>query len=1102
MNISIISPTKEKLKYDISFQYSDSIFGLSNGDLVINNTIHNNLTLDSSPIVKVIDLNLNNNKLILIILSSSKILVYEFINTKSNLLYTFDNVVTDIFFYAQEIVSDCVGGENGGGITAGGSTAGGSTASGGRNSGRSVGTDSNGSHKGGSLNPSVSSSASGKANSINSNGILIFDDGKKLLCYKLVNRTRNLIGFDLIKTIIIKERLKKIHLHNDKYITFSLLNLVILVESDQLGLNKYDDLNLDSSKYRSNSRHNSIALNKLKTSITPPTIHLTDLPIKTIPLPPSFSYFKKSIKFWIFSINPTSLLIIKDNQIMIYNDEDLESDLQRNRRFENQLSNENLSLFNQGDHDHDLFEVSSVNSREPTFYTAGQSRSSRNPSFNTSKPQSLLKSDPAIVKPISIDHLITNLPKLEKIPLDVIFIHPMYILLLYPKHSQIIDLKGDLIQSINLNNLALLSSYLGTGFVSISAGSNVTKFKILEYKNQIDQFSSISGKLNNVIGIKEPKNDLKLIGIEKAILLIKNLTDGDEFLKIPKQLHLRDLYKKKMIVLFESYGKYHQSLVDIGSEWLISYNDILPLFPDFLNGQIQLEAKNDNQSVKTSKSYNKIKQLSVKDIQIFDDDEKSTLRSFDFAKTKQPIEKFYKAVNSLIIYLTESRRIHLNLSKGPIQWKGIKVSASDIYQHSEDVRILDLVGSVIDTSLFLCYYYCKPMLLGPLLRIPGNKCNAQVVNQVLLKNLDKRSTPKFIEELLDFYYNRNLHKEALEMLYKLSHENDKRVSNPELTIQYLVKLDHERLDLILQYAYWVIDEEKDVEKMNEYAQRIFMNETYECENHDHVKVLDFISQVLKNDILAITYLEWVIFGGDEESYSKNYHTLLALLYLQQIKKFDNPIKSDYYQKLFNFLKGYQYYESFKVLKSIPTNDDAYVRLTIFVYKRLGEHVKAIEILLNQLNDIDGAIEYCGDVYDGDHEKGKELMHKLLDDVLNTKNYEDSVIKLLKRQGGKMDILRVLTSLPNIFPLGSVAKYLENKIRQNKDLLTKSRINSSLSKVKMIKEQDKVVEESVGSYSLDSSNQKCPICLKTLGYSVFSVLKTGQVTHFKCQEDAK
>jgi hypothetical protein len=783
-------------------------------------------------------------------------------------------------------------------------------------------------------------------------------------------------------------------------------------------------------------------------------INLVDFSIVNLSsgIPTTFSYFKKYSGNWIFSIYNDDLLLIKDTQVLV-------------------SSNDSVT-------------VSSI--------------------------------------------------AFEKIPLNIQYIYPNYLLLLYPKKIQIIDLHGDVIQTFAFTTVGTPSVSIENGIVFVTAGSVIFQFKVTQYQAQIHQFLSISGKFSFTpnTGSKNPKNDLKIIGLQKAINLINSLPEDDQYFQTndKKQLVLRDFYKKKAIIYFELYSKYNIALVHIGSEWILSYRDILPLFPDFLNGQVQIESGDDKDSVKTAKSYSKIKQVSVKDINSViansdvDVDERKTLKSmksFDLSKIEkkpQIMQKFNKAVNCLIVYLTEQRRIHHNLLKGSFKWKGIEITPSDIYPlvtKENMTKTMEFIGTIIDTTLFLCYFYCKPMLLGPLLRLPNNSCNAQVVNRCLLLNHEKVQ-PIFIEELLDFYYGRYLHKDALEMLYKLSHHEKKNGSpavdeyiTPELTIQYMRKLSNDYLDLIFQFSYWVIIEND--EQSEKYTRQIFMNDSYECESYDNVRVVDFLIHVLKREILGIIYVEWLLFESDlQDTLEKKslvgiFRTQLGLMYLKRLKHdrkvmdTETFIQSKYYIKLYQFLDKYEIHEPLKLLKNMPITDDAFLRFTIFIYRRLEEHEKSIDVLFNQLDDLMSAIDYCCEIYDSKPIVGTNLLHKLLDDILMTENPIESTRILLSGHGSKMDILRVLTSLPSSFPLYTLGVYLQQNLIKQQEALHDSRLKANLINVSNIKVQAQVLESKNYGYPIESMNQACPTCGKKLGYSIYSVEQDGQVIHYGCRQ---
>lgn len=744
--------------------------------------------------------------------------------------------------------------------------------------------------------------------------------------------------------------------------------------------------------------------------------------------------------------------------------------------------------------------------------------------------------------------------KLSAIPLDIAFLNPCYLLALYSKKLEVIDIQsGDLIQEffhqLNSNSICLS---IEDSTIVIGAGTNVFQFNLLPNQKQLDQFLSLTGAATK--GIKDPSNDLRLIGLEKALTLVTNLDENDDLFSektIPetprlkqKLLFARELFKDKAVILFEAYSKYHEALVDVGSEWMLSHKDILPMFPDFLNGDIQISNLNNGElTTSISQSNNVVRRISLAEIHnsngamngLVTDSPTDDMKTSQKAKSSsaqgsisqksQRLRKFSKAVNNLIVYLTDQRRIHLsflNSTEGvpTIKWKDIEISPFDIYpeltQENWKEKLLQL-ATAIDTSLFLCYYHTKPMLLGPLLRLPNNRCDAKVVNNCLLKDLHTHTNElqNFIRELLDFYFGRRLHEDALTMLESLAHQEnqdhdndfDEFLNGPNLTISYLQKLNNDDLDLVFKFSYWVLT---DVENLIERAELIFMNETYACESYDNFKVFDYFEKSIKNEDLTIRYLEWLMNESDilqssgREQHVLMFSTKLCLSYLQKLKGLkasdDDFYKDPNYVKLYKLLEKTNEYEPWTVLKNIPTSQDKFLRFTIFIYRRLGEHQKSVDVLFNQLADLDGAMQYCSDVYLQPHNQqtGEDLLHKLLEDLLmHYEENQDSVAKLLKLQGNKMSMLRILTTLPNCFPLHKLMLFIEENVRKNEEKLYNTHLGSQLYKVGSIKLHHKLLDTQSKSYSIPAGTQPCHICNKKLGFSVLCIDQNDQVVHYGC-----
>ncbi|QBM89930.1 sorting protein 39 domain 2 [Metschnikowia aff. pulcherrima] len=719
-------------------------------------------------------------------------------------------------------------------------------------------------------------------------------------------------------------------------------------------------------------------------------------------------------------------------------------------------------------------------------------------------------------------------------PSSVAYLLPCYVVFMYPKSFEVVDIEsGTVVQTFkHLLGNTLNHLQLDSDMVTIAAGQDVFQFKVVSIQKQLESFLAMRGTVSSK-GKKDPSNDLRLLGLERAIVLIENLDVNDAFfadradsaVDKQKQLFLRDLFKEKAVIYFETYSKYHAALAELASEWMVSFHEILQLFPDFLNGSVQIKGKPSS----TPKHSNPIRKITIGELQSgiengritsSDSDMKSTANS----EIPKNIRNFHNAVQNLIVFLTDQRRVHLSFLRSSeedpcIMWRNIELRASDLYPGMEPKILrtkLTEYASAIDTSLFLCYYFTKPMMLGPLLRLPHNRCNARVVNKCLLhgSSLGSRDQISFIGQLLDFYFGRALHEEALRLLSNLASENvpekggsSEYLTGPDLTIQYMQRLTNEHLDLIFKYAHWVLSENAELAIEN--AKQIFMNDSFECEGYDRFKVLDYILGVIKNDDMAIAYLEWLLHESDmlENALKKKevprLSTRLCLLYLKKMAALNTDGKtftrSQPYQRMKKLLAGGIDYEPWTLLKNI-SDEDKYLRLTVLIYHRLGEHQKSVDILYNQLGDLDEAMQYCADVYlapNGEND-GQKLLFKLLEDLLMHYNEnKDAIARLVTLQGHKMPTLQLLATLPNDFPLHKLALFLANTTRELEEKRSKLQLESQLYKIGASKIHYGLVMAQAHHYKVTGADQKCHICAKPLGHSVTCANNANQIVHYGC-----
>lgn len=246
---------------------------------------------------------------------------------------------------------------------------------------------------------------------------------------------------------------------------------------------------------------------------------------------------------------------------------------------------------------------------------------------------------------------------------------------------------------------------------------------------------------------------------------------------------------------------------------------------------------------------------------------------------------------------------------------------------------------LVDTTLFRCYMFSSPALAGSLFRIP-NFCDPDVVNEKLLEH--NRYT-----ELVDFFFGKKLHGEALGLLKKFgtAAKPDKSaptLHGPDRAIQYIQGLPPSEVDLILEHAEWTL-------KANpEYAVEIFIGDTENADSLPRNRVLDFLGKI--DPKLEAQYLAHIIDElGDDTA---DFHNRLVELYVKNLKEMK---RDEDWEKTMNkftrFLReSHQVYSLSKAFSMIPKDDAAFLEAQAIVLSNMGQHKQALEIYVFKMKD--------------------------------------------------------------------------------------------------------------------------------------------------------
>jgi hypothetical protein len=348
------------------------------------------------------------------------------------------------------------------------------------------------------------------------------------------------------------------------------------------------------------------------------------------------------------------------------------------------------------------------------------------------------------------------------------------------------------------------------------------------------------------------------------------------------------------------------------------------------------------------------------------------------------------------------------------------IDTSKVDSDKELEDSLKATFTLVDTTLFRAYMYSQPKLAGSLFRIP-NFCDPKVVNEKLLES-------NRYGELVDFFYGKKLHREALTLLRrfgtapedtnghgldetskekkgivqwlkpKLKSSEDTNLEDhgennthdggdtngdaetipinpheipPELrgtrrTIMYLQSMPPGLIDLILEFADWVLRLDPDA------GMEIFLADSENAETLPRERVVKYLGGI--DVALEIKYLEHIIDElGDA---TLDFHDRLIALMISKLRgETDGETHNgDMMERLIRFLRESRQYSltrahgliprdgrsSDSVLFVLPTDkstDARFYEARAVVLSNMGQHKQALDIYVFQMQDYAKAEEY-------------------------------------------------------------------------------------------------------------------------------------------------
>lgn len=464
-----------------------------------------------------------------------------------------------------------------------------------------------------------------------------------------------------------------------------------------------------------------------------------------------------------------------------------------------------------------------------------------------------------------------------------------------------------------------------------------------------------------------------------------------------------------------------------------------------------------------------------------------------------------------------------------------EVPASDLasligektFDPSQDQESLVKIARMVDTTLFRAYMSVSPSFAGPLFRI-DNFCDPDVVNEKLIE-------AGRYNDLIDFFYGKKLHREALELLERFGKDKPSeaapQLAGPQRTVAYLQNLPPDLIDLILQYSRWPLQKDPDL------AMDVFLGDTENAETLDRQRVLDYLTGI--DYSLAVRYLEHIIHELNDTTPS--FHQRLVDVYIQGLKdnKFPDPsARTAWAERTLSFLRTSKNYQAYRILGQLTAEDPYIYEARAIVLSNMGQHKQALDIYVFKLQDPDKAEEYCNSIYLAETTSSSlatkspalssaqerrrrsssitadpsapdaqpSIYHSLLSLYLSPppphKPQWGPALNVLAKHGARMPASSTLDLIPEVLPIKELEAYFRGQIRSSKTVGNESKAVAGLRSTLAFREEAKLrLGKGDGKGGRNrrvviTEDRVCGVCHKRFGGSAVKVMPR-YVNHPSC-----
>jgi len=386
-------------------------------------------------------------------------------------------------------------------------------------------------------------------------------------------------------------------------------------------------------------------------------------------------------------------------------------------------------------------------------------------------------------------------------------------------------------------------------------------------------------------------------------------------------------------------------------------------------------------------------------------------------------------------------------------------------------------------------------------------------------------------ELVEFYRQREMHREALTLLQRVAldagtlqtppagpaADPNGAMAGPVATIRYLAALGPEERDLVLEFSAWVL------KALPRKSLDIFLSPTVGLPPSSVLRHLKAHAPHLQ-----VSYLERALEGAGADSEICPFENDLALLYLEQGSGGGSEAE-EARTKLRSLLAESVHVVPEGILTSLP--EGKLLEERALTLGRMRRHQQALDILVSELDSVAEALTYCDRVWtraererqssvgpssgpggtlspsisgNGDYRNYPEFLEKDLGvyaeliQVLVAHGEEGvtAAIELVCQRYDRVDPIAVLDMLPGDTPLSDLVPFLEGVLQVSSREVKRWTMARNLVRQEEVQAKVEWVTAQRASVRVTDMST-CALCNRRVGNAVFVQRPQGDVVHFLC-----